>query len=241
MASTDTSSGTATPTPEVDTADFDLEVVTLPVSDVDRAKSFYLALGWRLDADIMVGDDFRAVQLTPHYSGCSIQFGEGVTMAAPGSADRLFLVVNDIDAARADLISGGAEVSDVYHYDRQPGHAGELESRVPGPDPNKSRSYFTYASFKDPDGNTWFLQEITSRIPGREWETGVDVATLADLLHETSEHHGLFEAVAPPHDWWDWYAAYLDARERGKSSDEATAIAGRYMAQVKGIVVPAAT
>jgi len=129
-------------------------------------------------------------------------------------------------------------VSDVYHYDRQPGHAGELESRVPGPDPNKSRSYFTYASFKDPDGNTWFLQEITTRLPGREWATDVDVATLADLLHETSEHHGLFEAVAPPHDWWDWYAAYLDAREGGKSSEEATAIAGRYMADVKGIVVP---
>jgi len=238
MASTDTSSGTGTPTPEADIVGFDLEVITLPVSDVDRARSFYVGLGWRLDNDTMVGDDFRAVQLTPPYSGCSIQFGTGVTNAQPGSADRMFLVVDDIDAARADLISGGAEVSDVYHYDRQPGHAGELESRVPGPDPNKSRSYFTYASFKDPDGNTWFLQEITTRLPGREWATDVDVATLADLLHETSEHHGLFEAVAPPHDWWDWYAAYLDAREGGKSSEEATAIAGRYMADVKGIVVP---
>ena len=238
MASTDTSSGTGTPTPEADIVGFDLEVITLPVSDVDRARSFYVGLGWRLDNDTMVGDDFRAVQLTPPYSGCSIQFGTGVTNAQPGSADRMFLVVDDIDAARADLISGGAEVSDVYHYDRQPGHAGELESRVPGPDPNKSRSYFTYASFKDPDGNTWFLQEITTRLPGREWATDVDVATLADLLHETSEHHGLFEAVAPPPDWWDWYAAYLDAREGGKSSEEATAIAGRYMADVKGIVVP---
>ena len=238
MASTDTSSGTGTPTPEADIVGFDLEVITLPVSDVDRARSFYVGLGWRLDNDTMVGDDFRAVQLTPPYSGCSIQFGTGVTNAQPGSADRMFLVVDDIDAARADLISGGAEVSDVYHYDRQPGHAGELESRVPGPDPNKSRSYFTYASFRDPDGNTWFLQEITTRLPEREWATDVDVATLADLLHETSEHHGLFEAVAPPHDWWDWYAAYLDAREGGKSSEEATAIAGRYMADVKGIVVP---
>jgi len=238
MASTDTSSGTATPMPEVDTVDFDLEVVTLPVSDVDRSKRFYVGLGWRLDSDIMVGDDFRSVQLTPPYSGCSIQFGRGVTKAQPGSADRMLLAVNDIDAARADLISRGADVSDVYHYNRQPGHAGELESRVPGPDPNKSRSYFTYASFKDPDGNTWFLQEITSRIPGREWATEVDVATLADLLHETSEHHGLFEAVAPPHDWWDWYAAYLDARERGRSSEEATTAANRYMADVKHVVVP---
>ena len=135
MASTDTSSGTATSTPEVDAVDFDLEVVTLPVSDVDRAKSFYLELGWRLDADIMVGDDFRVVQLTPPYSECSIQFGKGLTTAPPGSADRLFLAVADIDAARVDLISHGVEVSDVYHYDRQPGHAGELESRLPGPDP----------------------------------------------------------------------------------------------------------
>jgi catechol 2,3-dioxygenase-like lactoylglutathione lyase family enzyme len=238
MASTDSSSGTATRTPEVDTVDFDLEVVTLPVSDVDRAKSFYVELGWRLDADMMVGDDFRVVQLTPPYSPCSIQFGKGLTTAPPGSADRLFLAVADIDAARADLISHGAEVGDVYHYDRQPGHAGELESRVPGPDPGKPRSYFTYASFNDPDGNSWLLQEITTRIPGREWATQVDVASLADLLHETSEHHGLFEAVAPPHDWWDWYAAYLDARERGKSSEEATVIAGRYMADVKHVVVP---
>ncbi|HUA06894.1 MAG TPA: VOC family protein [Solirubrobacteraceae bacterium] len=237
MASTETTSDAATTPPDVDTVDFDLEVVTLPVSDVDRAKSFYVGLGWRLDNDTMVGDDFRAVQLTPPYSGCSIQFGKGVTKAQPGSADRMFLVVNDIDAARADLISGGAEVSDVYHYERQPGHAGELESRVAGPDPNKSRSYFTYASFKDPDANTWFLQEITTRIPGREWATEDDVATLADLLHETSEHHGLFEAVAPPHNWWDWYAAYLDARERGSSSEEATTTANRYMADVKGIVV----
>jgi catechol 2,3-dioxygenase-like lactoylglutathione lyase family enzyme len=238
MASTDTGSDALPPTPEVDAVDFDLEVVTLPVSDVDRAKSFYVGLGWRLDNDTMVGDDFRAVQLTPPYSGCSIQFGKGVTQAQPGSADRMFLVVNDIDAARADLISGGAEVSGIYHYDRQPGHAGELESRVPGPHPHKSHSYLTYASFSDPDGNTWFLQEITARLAGREWEPEVDVATLADLLHETSEHHGLFEAVAPPHDWWDWYAAYLDARERRKSSEEATAIATRYMADVKGIVVP---
>lgn len=238
MASTDTSSGAAIPTPEVDMVDFDLEVVTLPVSDVDRAKSFYVGLGWRLDADIMVGEDFRAVQLTPPYSQCSIQFGQGLTTAPPGSADRLFLAVGDIDAARADLISHGAEVSDVYHYDRQPGHSGELESRVPGPDPVKARSYFTYASFNDPDGNSWLLQEITARLPGREWAPDLDVGTLADLLHETSEHHGLFEAVAPPHDWWDWYAAYLDARERGNSSEEATTAANRYMADVKHIVVP---
>ena len=141
-------------------ADMKLEVVTLPVSDVDRAKRFYEDLGWRIDADIVVGDAFRAVQLTPPHSQCSIAFGKGLTTAEPGTVQRLILVVDDIDTAREDLISRGAEVSEVFHL------AG---GRVPGPDP-EGRSYQTYASFSDPDGNAWLLQEIKTRLPGREWE-----------------------------------------------------------------------
>jgi catechol 2,3-dioxygenase-like lactoylglutathione lyase family enzyme len=152
--------GTSTEIPQAGTIDMMLEVVTLPVSDVDRAKRFYQSLGWRTDADIVVGDAFRAVQLTPPHSSCSIAFGKGLTTAEPGSVQRLLLAVHDIDAARKDLISRGAEVSEVFHL------AG---GRVPGPDP-QGRSYQTYASFSDPDGNGWLLQEIKTRLPGREWE-----------------------------------------------------------------------
>jgi catechol 2,3-dioxygenase-like lactoylglutathione lyase family enzyme len=140
--------------------DLSLEVVTIPVSDVDRAKDFYACLGWRLDADIVVGDTFRAVQFTPTHSGCSITFGKGLTDAEPGSAQRMILVVTNIDAAREALGRRGIEVSDVFHL------AG---GRVPGRDP-EGRSYQTYASFSDPDGNGWLLQEITTRLPGRVWE-----------------------------------------------------------------------
>jgi catechol 2,3-dioxygenase-like lactoylglutathione lyase family enzyme len=157
MTSTDASSPAESP--EAGTADMNLEVVTLPVSDVDRAKSFYQSLGWRLDADIARGDAFRVVQLTPPHSSCSVAFGKGVTSGEPGSVQRLILVVTDIDAARADLASRGIEVSEVFHLDG---------GRVPGPDP-EGRSYQTYASFSDPDGNGWLLQQITARLPGREW------------------------------------------------------------------------
>jgi catechol 2,3-dioxygenase-like lactoylglutathione lyase family enzyme len=153
-------SNTSTVMPEVEAIDMKLEVVTLPVSDVDRAKRFYQSLGWRMDADIVVGDAFRAVQLTPPHSACSIAFGKGLTSAEPGSAQRLLLAVYDIDAAREGLISRGVEVSETFHL------AG---GRVPGPDP-QGRSYQTYASFVDPDGNGWLLQEIKTRLPGREWE-----------------------------------------------------------------------
>ena len=142
------------------TIDMKLEVVTLPVSDVDRAKGFYQNLGWRMDADIVVGEDFRVVQVTPPHSQCSIAFGKGLTTAEPGTVQRLILAVDDIDAAREGLMSRGAEVSEVFHL------AG---GRVPGPDP-QGRSYQTYASFSDPDGNAWLLQEIKTRLPGREWE-----------------------------------------------------------------------
>ena len=142
------------------TVDMNLEVVTLPVSDVDRAKDFYQSLGWRLDADIAVGDAFRVIQFTPTHSACSIAFGRGVTTGEPGSISRLILAVSDIDAARQDLAGRGIDVSGVFHL------AG---GRVPGPDP-EGRSYQTYAAFSDPDGNEFLLQEITTRLPGRVWE-----------------------------------------------------------------------
>ena len=153
--------GTPTEVPEAGTIDMKLELVTLPVSDVDRARSFYLSLGWRLDGDLVFGDDVRAVQLTPTNSGCSIAFGKGLTTAEPGSAQRMELVVGDIEAAREDLISRGVEVSELFHRD-----GGEL---LPGPDPER-RSYLTYASFSDPDGNSWLLQEVKDPPPGREYE-----------------------------------------------------------------------
>jgi catechol 2,3-dioxygenase-like lactoylglutathione lyase family enzyme len=140
--------------------------VVLPVSDVDRAKDFYLRLGWRLDADFVDGDDFRVVQLTPPGSPCSIIFGTGITTAAPGSADGLYVVVADIEAARAELIGHGAQVSDVFHDAGGVFHHAGTTSRVPGPDPER-RSYASFASFRDPDGNGWMLQEITTRLPGR--------------------------------------------------------------------------
>jgi catechol 2,3-dioxygenase-like lactoylglutathione lyase family enzyme len=146
--------------PEVGTIDMGLEVVTLPVSDVDRAKQFYESLGWRVDADIVAGDSFRVVQVTPTRSACSVAFGKGLTTAEPGSAQRLILVVSDIDAARTDLIARGADVSELFHLDGGP---------VPGPDP-QGRSYQTLATFSDPDGNKWLLQEIKTRLPGREWQ-----------------------------------------------------------------------
>jgi catechol 2,3-dioxygenase-like lactoylglutathione lyase family enzyme len=157
MTSTEASSSTETFTPC--TVDMKLEVVTLPVTDVDRAKAFYQRLGWRLDADIVRGSAFRAVQFTPPQSLCSIAFGLGLTTDQPGSMQRLILAVTDIDAARAALVERGVEVSEVFHLDG---------GRVPGPDP-QGRSYQTYAAFSDPDGNGWLLQEITTRLPGREW------------------------------------------------------------------------
>ncbi len=160
MSSTDVRTDTLMETPETGSIDMKLEVVTLPVSDVDRAKRFYEGLGWRVDADIVRGERFRAIQLTPPHSACSIAFGEGLTTAEPGSAQRLELVVHDIDAAREDLVRRGVEVSELFHLDG---------GRVPGPDPER-RSYQTYASFSDPDGNAWLLQEIRTRLPGREWE-----------------------------------------------------------------------
>jgi catechol 2,3-dioxygenase-like lactoylglutathione lyase family enzyme len=154
--STDVSSAGSTETVAPAAVDMGLEVVTLPVADVDRAKAFYAGLGWRLDADIVAGDAFRVVQFTPPHSQCSIHFGIGLTSSAPGSADRMILAVNNIDAAREELISRGVDVGEVQ------------DMHPPGAD-KSSRSYFLYASFKDPDGNGWLLQEISERLPGREW------------------------------------------------------------------------
>jgi catechol 2,3-dioxygenase-like lactoylglutathione lyase family enzyme len=159
MSTTDVDSTTSTEAAEPSTIDMALEVVTLPVSDVDRAKSFYQSLGWRFDIDLVVSAEIRTVQITPPHSGCSIQFGTGSTAAEPGSAQGLILAVTDIDAARDDLVSRGVDVSEVQ------------EARPPGFDaPEGERSYFARASFSDPDGNGWQLQEITTRLPGREWQ-----------------------------------------------------------------------
>jgi catechol 2,3-dioxygenase-like lactoylglutathione lyase family enzyme len=194
--------------------DLKLEVVAIPVSDADRSKQFYSKLGWRLDADFVVGDHFRGIQFTPPGSPASIHFGKGVTSAAPGSAQGLFLVVSDIEAARADLIGRGVDVSDFFHL-TGPGHP-----PIPGLDPQR-RSYFSYASFKDPDGNTWLMQEVTTRFPGRVdpgHTTFASVTDLAAALRRAAAAHGEHEKrTGGRHDeiWPDWYAAYLVAEQAG--------------------------
>ena len=158
MSSTNAGNAASMEAVELSTIDMALEVVTLPVSDVDRAKSFYESLGWRMDIDLVVSDEIRTVQVTPPHSACSIQFGKGGTTAEPGSAQAMLLVVDDIDAARDDLIGRGVDVSEV------------MEAKPPGFESAPGRSYFARASFSDPDGNGWVLQEITTRLPGRVWE-----------------------------------------------------------------------
>ncbi|MGH2822962.1 MAG: VOC family protein [Thermoleophilaceae bacterium] len=233
MSSVDVITKTET-APEAKPVDMKLEVVLLGVSDVDRAKAFYENLGWRLDIDVANGD-FRGVQMTPHNSEASIIFGKGITSAKPGSAHSLVLAVDDIDVARDDLIARGVEVSEVFHYAGGPFNNAVENPRVGGRDP-QGRSYFSFASFEDPDGNGWLLQEITTRLPGREWKLtrarAVDVATLADLLHETAEHHDHYEKTHAQHHWWDWYAPYLSARQNGSSPEEAAAAADRHMEEV---------
>jgi catechol 2,3-dioxygenase-like lactoylglutathione lyase family enzyme len=198
--------------------DMKLEVVVIPVSDVDRAKRFYGSLGWRPDADLALGPGRRVVQLTPPGSDCSIHFGAGITKAAPGSAQGMMLVVFDMESARAELTGHGVNVSGPFHLGP--------DGPVPGPDP-EGRSYFTRASFSDPDGNSWVLQEIKTRLPGRG--LGNDVATLTELLREAEEHHAHYEATAPKHHWSAWYAAYIVARERGRTADDAAKDAALHM------------
>jgi len=217
--------------------DMKLEVVLLGVSDVDRAKAFYENLGWRLDIDIAIGD-FRGVQLTPHNSDASIIFGKGTKSVKAGAAHTLVLAVDDIDAARNDLSARGVDVSEVFHYAAGPFNDTVKDARVAGRDP-EGRSYFSFASFEDPDGNSWLLQEITTRLPGREWKSRqaqqTDVASLADLLHETAEHHDRFEKTHAKHNWWEWYAPYLSARQNGSTPEEASAAADRYMLGVRSM------
>jgi catechol 2,3-dioxygenase-like lactoylglutathione lyase family enzyme len=233
-----TGDGTSTKTeaaPKAQPVDMKLEVVLFGVSDVDRAKAFYENLGWRLDIDAAKGDDFRAVQVTPHNSDASIIFGKGVASAKPGPADGLVLAVDDIDAARHDLVARGVDVSEVFHYAGGPFNNAVENPRVGGRDP-QGRSYHSFASFEDPDGNGWLLQEIQTRLPGREWTStrarATDVATLAGLLRETAERHDHYEKTHAAHHWWDWYAPYLSARQSGHSQEEAAAAADRHMQDV---------
>ncbi|CAN7590189.1 glyoxalase [Mesorhizobium amorphae] len=195
--------------------DMKLEVVVIPVSDVERAKRFYGDLGWRLDADFAVGDDFHAVQFTPPGSPSSVHFGKGITSAIPGSARGLYLVVSDIVAARAELIGRGVEVSDVFH------RAGPGKPAVDGPDPER-RSYFSYVTFSDPDGNEWLLQEVTTRFPGRIDTNMTSYASEADLasaMRRAFEAHGEHEkrnGGQRDKNWPDWYAKYMVAEQVGK-------------------------
>jgi len=213
MSSTQTINEPATKTPTAATVDLKLEVVVLPVSDVDRSKRFYENLGWRMDGDFTNGDAFHAVQMTPPGSPCSIHFGKGITTAAPGSVKNLYLVVSDMKAARQELIARGAEVSEPFHFTS----IGSKPEAGPHPD---GSSYFTYATFSDPDGNSFLLQEVTTRLPGRGL-SNLDVPNLNALLREAEERHGAYEASAPKHHWSDWYAGYIVAREQGRTPDVA--------------------
>ena len=224
MSNTHSDSQQAPQSPTATAVDLKLEVVPLPVADVDRAKRFYEGLGWRVDADFANGDDWRVVQLTPPGSSCSVMFGKGYTTAVPGSAQGTFLVVDDIAAARAGLVAHGVDVSEVFHFDGNLLRVSGTKGRLPGADP-KGSSYFSFASFSDPDGNSWLLQEVKARFPGRGLNS--DVAAVTDLLRETEEHHGEYERTAAKHHWSDWYAGYMVARQRGKTPEEAAAEAAR--------------
>jgi len=188
-----------------------LEVITIPVSDVERAKRFYGGLGWRLDADFESGPEYRIVQFTPRGSSCSVHFGKGLTSAVPGSAQRLYLVVSDIVAARAELAERGVDVSEIVHRD------GPGEARLSGPDPQR-RSYASFASFNDPDGNRWIFQEVTARLPGRmETTTFGSVTELERALRRAAVAHGEHErrtGVRDP-DWPVWYAQYIVQEQAG--------------------------
>jgi catechol 2,3-dioxygenase-like lactoylglutathione lyase family enzyme len=200
--------------------DLKLEVVVIPVADVDRAKLFYGALGWRLDADFPFDNGFRVVQYTPPGSGCSVQFGSKMTSAEPGSAKGLYLIVSDVAAARDDLVAHGADVSEVFHAGA-PGAQFQPDGgdRLSGPAPDHA-SYFTFATFSDPDGNTWLLQEITTRLPGRIDAAETAYASTADLasaMRRAEAAHGEHEkrTGVRDEDWSDWYAAYMAAEQSG--------------------------
>lgn len=208
-------------TATVGSVDMKLEVVVIPVSEIERAKEFYSRLGWRLDADFPFDNGFRIVQFTPPGSGTSIQFGANMTSATPGSAHGLYLIVSDIEAARDDLVAHGAEVSEVFHAGT-PGaqlNPDDTSGRVRGPAPDR-QSYGSFATFSDPDGNGWLLQEVTSRLPGRVDGAETTFASAADLaaaLRRAEAAHGEHEKRTgqPDADWPDWYARYIVAEEAG--------------------------
>ncbi len=201
--------------------DLKFEAVVIPVADADQSKEFYVGLGWRLDADFGFDNGFRVIQLTPPGSGCSVQFGTKITTAAPGSAQGLYLIVADIEAARAQLAKRGAEVSDVFHPG-SPGaqfEPGAGDGRAAGRAPD-GQSYSSFATFKDPDGNTWLLQEITTRLPGRVDPATTAYSSVADLaaaLRQAAAAHGEHEKRTGQADenWPDWYAAYMVAVRTG--------------------------
>lgn len=202
------------------TQDLSLEAVVIPVADVDRAKDFYVGLGWRLDADFPFDNGFRVVQLTPPGSGCSVQLGTQITSAAPGTAEGLYLVVSDLEAARDELASRGAEVSEVFHPD-SPGaqFRADGSGRVPGPGADDG-SYSTFATFSDPDGNRWLLQEVTTRLPGRvdavtTFGTAADLATALRRAAAAHGEHEAREGGVYDENWPDWYAAYMVAEQAG--------------------------
>jgi catechol 2,3-dioxygenase-like lactoylglutathione lyase family enzyme len=204
-------------------ASLKLEVVVIPVADVDRAKKFYGNLGWRLDADFPFDNGFRVVQFTPPGSGCSVQFGTNITPAAPGSAHGLYLIVSDIEAARNELVARGAAVSEVFHA-VAPGAQFQLDGtsgRVSGPAPGHA-TYRSFATFSDPDGNGWLLQEVTTRLPGRIDPAATSFGSANDLaaaLRRAEAAHGQHEkriGKADP-DWPDWYAEYLVREQAGEA------------------------
>jgi catechol 2,3-dioxygenase-like lactoylglutathione lyase family enzyme len=230
VSPTQISNEQATKIPTAQAVDTKLEVVVIPVSDVDRAKRFYSSLGWRLDADFAFDNGFRAVQFTPPGSACSIQFGKNITASAPGSAQSLYLIVSDIEAARDELAARGAPISEVFHA-TTPGaqfQRNGASGRINGPAPDHA-TYGSFATFSDPDGNSWLLQEITARLPGRG--LSLDVATLTELLRETEARHGEYEPTAPKHHWSEWYSAYIVGRARGRTPDDAARDAALHVEQ----------
>jgi catechol 2,3-dioxygenase-like lactoylglutathione lyase family enzyme len=220
MSSVGVSSERGSEVPGGATLDMKLEVVVIPVADVDRSRDFYASLGWRLDADFAGADGFRVVQLTPPGSPCSVIFGSAVTSAAPGSAQGLQLTVSDIEAARDALAGRGVEVSEVFHDAGGVFHHAGTDGRLSGPDPER-RSYASFASFEDPDGNGWLLQEITVRLPGRVEPAATEFGSARDLseaLRRAAAAHGEHEARtgrADP-DWPDWYAEYIVREQAGE-------------------------
>jgi len=225
MATTDIDRDTAAKPSKQHSVDLKLEVVVIPVSDVDRAKAFYTRLGWRLDADFASGDEWRVIQFTPPGSACSVIFGRNVTAAAPGSARGLYLIVSDLELARKDLLDRGIEVSRPFHGGGDV-HAGPDEPylsgslRVSGVDPKRG-SYGSFASFSDLDGNGWLLQEITTRLPGRIEGGSTNFASTTDLaaaMRRAAAAHGEHEKRIGGHDenWADWYADYIVREEAGQ-------------------------